>query len=96
MRSFSKKIKSIAKNGLEPVREGIDNFLSPTIKTEKKALERLEKCLRCPFFKEEPINFLKVEDNLTPKASGKMCDDCGCTISYKIRQSSILCKYWDN
>ena len=61
---------------------------------EKLAQQRIETCKGCEFFKDEKIDFLKVDDKHLPEASGKFCEDCGCIISYKLRQTSKLCPKW--
>lgn len=84
---ISKRIK----NGLKSVgdlNEGINNFLEPNKEIEKKALIRAKKCVSCPNYKDEPIPVLKVTDRL-PELSGKMCDLCGCVLSYKLRIKTI-------
>jgi len=95
MQSFKKKIKSILKDGLDPIKEGINNFTDPKYDIECLAKERLNKCLTCPLFKLEPIPLFRVKDTLTPEASNMFCDGCGCTISYKIRQSLSTCDKWN-
>lgn len=94
MRGFNKKIKSLVNNGIEPLEEGLRNFHNPTTEVELLALERSKVCEGCPFFAQEPISFLKVEDKSLPLLSGKMCDECGCTLSYKLRQSKTKCDKW--
>lgn len=94
MQSFKKKIKSIVKNGLEPLQDGIYNFNNTDLNIESLAKERLKECKDCHLFEDEPIDFLRVIDKKIPELSNKMCDECGCTLSYKLRQSKIKCKKW--
>lgn len=94
MQSFKKKILSLVKNGIEPIEEGINNFNHPNIDVELLAKERKETCVVCPMFVDEPISFLRVEDKSLPELSNKMCDSCGCTLSYKLRQSIEICNKW--
>ena len=75
--------------------EGMDNFEYPNPKIEMLAKERMEKVASCKHFKDEPIKQLRVNDVLIPEASGKYCDNCGCIISYKIRQSIEKCPCWN-
>jgi hypothetical protein len=94
MQSFKKKIKSVLKNGIDPVLEGINNFKNENKAVEVLTKERLKECLKCPNFIDEPIDFLKVKDKRIPELTDKMCGDCFCTLSYKLRQSTIKCKLW--
>lgn len=94
MQSFKKKVKSVIDNGFAPVNEGIANFASPSLEWEKIASERLDICKNCPSFVTEPIPILRVKDSRLPEASKKMCDDCGCTLAYKLRQSLSVCNKW--
>jgi hypothetical protein len=94
MQSFRKKIKTLLKVGIDPITNGFTNFKNPTKETEKLALERLFDCINCPAFLDEPILFLKVKDKNIPDFSGKFCDECGCTLSYKVRQSISKCDKW--
>lgn len=94
MRSFKKKIQSVLKNGVDPVMEGIHNFKNENKCVEKLAKERLKTCLKCPYYVNEPIDFLKVKDNRMPELTNKMCGECFCTLSYKLRQSTIKCERW--
>jgi hypothetical protein len=94
MQSFSKKIKTLLDVGIDPYLSGKENFNSPIKEVEDLALERLFDCLDCLSFIDEPISFLKVKDKNIPDFSGKMCDECGCTLSYKVRQSISKCNKW--
>lgn len=94
MQSFKKKIVSLLSNGLEPLEIGIRNFKNIDIDVELLAIERLEICKVCDDFVDEPIDFLKVIDKNITELSNKMCDECGCTLSYKLRQSKTKCNKW--
>jgi len=93
--SVGKKIASVINNGTEAITEGVSNFNNPNDIVEALAKERLTECLKCPLFVEEPVSFFKVNDKLTPDASGMICDSCGCCIPYKIRQSKSPCDKWN-
>lgn len=96
MQSFKKKIVSLIDNGAEALKVGYHNFNHTNIDVELLAEERKNTCLNCPFFVDEPIKFLKVTDKNIPELSGKMCDECGCTLTYKLRQSLIKCNKWQH
>lgn len=91
---MNKKINTLAKNGIIPVLEGMINKTFTTEEGGKEAARRLVTCRGCPFFIDEPVEFLAVVDDKLPEASGKMCDECGCAIPLKIRQNTTLCKHW--
>lgn len=93
MRSLKKKIVSLVSNGLEPLEEGVNNFNHPNVDVELLARERKETCVSCPMYVDEPISFLRIVD-VIPELSNKMCDFCGCTLSYKLRQSLEKCNRW--
>lgn len=93
-KSIIKKSKSIFLNGLEPYEVGKHNFENPVICVEVKAEKRASICVTCPMYVNEPIESLQVTDERIPKLSNKMCDECGCTLSYKLRQSLKVCDKW--
>lgn len=93
--SLFKKIKSVAKNGIKPIQEGKNNFINPKPLIEQNALKRAEKCLECKNYSDEPIDMFKVVDERVPELSKKMCDGCGCPLSYLLRQNIKICKKWD-
>ena len=94
MQSFKKKVSTLLKNGIKPLSTGYDNFNNTNNEVETLANQRKEICVTCPMFVDEPIDFLKVNDKLIPELSNKMCDSCGCTLSYKTRQSIEICEKW--
>lgn len=94
MRSFSKKIITLAKDGFAPVQEGVHNFHNPTQEIEELAKERSLTCEGCPLFKKEPVSFLQVEDERIGVLSNMYCEECGCTLPYKTRQSKTICSKW--
>lgn len=94
MRSFKKKITTLLNVGIDPYKEGKGNFDNPVIEVEELAKQRLLDCINCPNFVEEPIDFLRVKDKTIKELSNKMCDLCGCTLPYKIRQSIEKCELW--
>lgn len=94
MQSFKKKIVSLIDNGVEPLQEGINNFKYPDMDIELLAEERKNVCVGCEFYEREPIDFLRVEENRIPELSEMMCGECGCTLSYKLRQSKSKCNKW--
>lgn len=93
-KSIIKKVKTTIGVGLEPFEQGKNNFEFPTPCIEKKAIERLAICKDCEFFQDEPIKEFRVTDKNIPEFSGKYCDDCGCTLSYKSRQNIEICEKW--
>lgn len=96
MRSFKKKLKTLLKTGIDPLKVGVYNFNNFDYKTEALAIERKNTCVECPLYVDEPIPFLRVTDERIKALSNKMCDDCGCTLSYKLRQSIVVCEKWQN
>lgn len=59
------------------------------------AKERLENfCKGCDFNMKEPVEDMRVKDNSIPELSGRMCGNCGCVLSYKLRQSIKKCEFW--
>lgn len=93
-KSIIKKGATISKNGIDPFIEGKFNFDNPSLEFENLAKKRTFVCVSCPMFINEPIDFLQVEDKRIPEISKKMCNDCGCTLSYKLRQNIQKCIKW--
>lgn len=94
MGSLFKKIKSISKNGIEPLIQGEKNYTLNIHSIEEKAKERAIECSSCINFVDEPIDFLKVKDERINDLNGKMCDECGCALPYLLRQDLKVCKLW--
>jgi len=94
MQSFKKKIVSLVTNGIEPLEVGMHNFSNPVLEIERLAENRMHECSGCEFFQTEPISFLRVEDKRITELSNMYCEECGCTSSYKLRQSITKCKKW--
>lgn len=89
-----KIVESVKKSGIDPFKEGRKNFLRPKQEIEKLAKQRIEICKACDDFEDETVDLFKVKDKRIPEATEKYCGDCGCIISYKIRQSVEPCKKW--
>ena len=83
--------------GLDPIVEGMNNFNNPLIEIETLAESRALACINCPIDKcqLEPIESLRVTDIRIPALTDMFCDLCGCTLSYKLRQSIDKCKLWE-
>lgn len=94
IKSVTGKAKTLAKEGLDPLSEGLRNFNIIDKEIESLAKERMKTCLGCPHFETEPVDFLRVEDQRIPELSNKMCGDCFCALSYKTRQSKTICTKW--
>lgn len=94
LKSAINKGISILEFGIEPIAEGLKNFNSPIEEVETLAESRALTCLGCPNYQTEPIEFLRVSDIRIPELSEMFCDDCGCTLSYKLRQSINKCPLW--
>lgn len=94
MGRIKKAVRTIIESGINPFIEGKKNFESQSEEVEELARKRLQTCLRCDHFKDEPIEMFKVKDENLPEASGKYCEECGCVLSYKLRQSIQPCKKW--
>lgn len=88
------KIKTLAQDGLDPFIKGKRNFDNQVDEIESLAKERAETCKGCRYFKDEPIQWLRVEDKSILELSGKSCGKCGCVLSYKTRQSIKTCSKW--
>jgi hypothetical protein len=94
LNSIISKGKTILKEGFEPVEEGVFHYHNINEDVEAIARERIETCIGCPFFKKEPVDFLRVKDERIIEASEMYCEDCGCTLPYKIRQTIKTCDKW--
>ena len=101
MQSFKKKYQSvkgkastIIEDGIEPFFEGKFNFENENLDIELLASERKEICLTCNDYEDEPIESCRVTDKNIPELTNKMCGECFCTLSYKLRQSITKCDKW--
>lgn len=94
MSSLFKKIKSVAKYGIDPILEGEKNYKANIKPIEEKAKKRSDVCRNCINFVEEPIDMFKITDSRILSNSDMMCDDCGCAITYLTRQDTKICKLW--
>lgn len=94
MQSFKKKIVSLVTNGIEPLEVGMNNFHNPVLEIERLAENRMNECSGCEFFQTEPIEIFRVIDKRINELSNMYCEECGCTSSYKLRQSITKCKKW--
>jgi hypothetical protein len=74
---------------------GVYNFTTNNKEFKELAEKRfLEKCISCIHFKEEPIIAFRKIDTEIPELSNMQCGDCGCVLSFKLRQSKKICKLW--
>lgn len=87
MGSISKKIKNIDVNG---VIEGMANKISGSM--DDVAKQRAEICAECDSMVDEPIEELAINDKNIPEISRKMCNECGCSLPYLLRQNRKKCK----
>lgn len=92
--SIATKTKTILEYGIDAFVQGKRNYENPTNKIEKLAKERFKTCVDCVFFKKEPVDFLRIQDKYITELSGMYCEDCGCSLTYKTRQSIKKCKKW--
>lgn len=92
--SISKKVKTIISSGTNPILQGIRNHNITSDAIERMAKDRLEICKECVSFKKEPIPFLRIKDHKIAELSEMYCEDCGCSLPYKVRQNNNLCKKW--
>lgn len=82
-----------AVDSLRAVASGISNFhLGLATDTARNRYENF--CKGCAFNVHEPIEDMRVQDKTIPELSERMCGDCGCVLSYKLRQSVKLCRFW--
>ena len=79
---------------LKPIYIGMLNFWSGNKPVEATAKNRLLKCKKCEFFENETNDLLKIKDSKIPELTNKKCGDCGCVLSFKLRQSFNLCDKW--
>lgn len=88
--SILKKLKSITTTGGAGLVESLTSSNVPSDVIH----ERTGTCIGCPHFVDEPIEMLRYTDNENSALNGKICNECGCIISLKIRQNSEICKNW--
>lgn len=80
---------------IKAIISGMTNFFVRSGKSKKIAEERLKNhCSGCAYFITDPVESEKVNDKDIPELSGKICSLCGCTSSYKLRQSIKQCEFW--
>lgn len=94
LQSGFKKVVSVLDNGIEPIAEGVKNFNNPINEIETLAEGRALTCVDCVNYIIEPIESFRVTDIRIPELSEMFCDDCGCTLSYKLRQTKTKCPLW--
>lgn len=94
LNSIIKKSKTMLKNGITPIKEGKKNYEIPLLAVEKLALDRMNVCVSCKYYKKEPIDFLQVVDERIPQLNRMYCEKCGCELPYKLRQTINKCKKW--
>ncbi len=92
--SLFKKIHTLGKGGLDPIRKGRGNFNRNLPSVEEKAAERAKTCLGCENYVDEPIKSMQVSDPRIPLLDKKMCDSCGCGLAYLLRQDVKICTKW--
>ena len=97
IKSIIKKAGTIIKNGItgiDAIKEGVENHNNYNKDIEDLANERVKNCVSCKHYKKEPNDLLKVDDELIIEADEMMCNDCGCSLPYKLRQTIIKCDKW--
>lgn len=89
-KSILKKIKNINVKGL------IDGIIAKGDGSMDDVAEvRSVICADCPSNVDEPIEAMQVSDGIE-SISNRMCDECGCSLPYKVRQEESTCplKKW--
>jgi len=80
---------------IKAIISGMSNFFIRSRKFNQVANQRLkDHCSGCAYFITDPVEDEKVKDKDIPGLSGKICSLCGCTSSYKLRQSIKKCEFW--
>lgn len=92
--SIRKKLFTIIKTGVEPLKLGIEAYAANIPEVEEIAKRRAEICKGCELYEDEPIDFLQVRDDRIPELSKKMCGDCGCALPTLLRQNAKICSRW--
>ena len=86
---------NVAELNIIAIAEGIYNFKTNNDTARTLAEKRyIESCIDCQHFAPETNDFFKVIDTEIPELSNMQCKDCGCVLSYKLRQSKKICKKW--
>jgi hypothetical protein len=86
---------NITEINIKAVAEGVYNFKTNNENARLLAEKRyIENCIDCTHFAPEKNEFFKVIDKQIPELSNMQCTDCGCVLSYKLRQSIKICKKW--
>lgn len=94
-KSLKQKINTLISSGVQPLLDGVHNYNNPNDDIEAIARERLNTCINCPLYQPEEIKPLQVEDKLLPQASKMKCGECGCVLSFKLRQLITRCDKWE-
>lgn len=89
LQSIVKKAKNL---DLEAYEAGKLNYDVPTEAMESFARSRAEICGRCESNIVDPIESLQIDDELIPNISDRMCEECGCSLPYLLRQTIKGCK----
>lgn len=76
------------------IAEAVKNKAKPVPEVEELAKKRIEICSGCPHFKKEKNPFFQVSDKRVKKAHLMACNECGCSLPLKIRQSIEKCVKW--
>lgn len=72
---------------------GMTNFYFKRKTSEAKQIYD-KFCVNCPSNTEDPVADMHVIDEEIPALSKRMCQDCGCVLSFKTRQNIKLCSKW--
>ncbi|MDM1523861.1 hypothetical protein HX088_11345 [Empedobacter sp. 225-1] len=88
--SLIKKLKSITANGGAGLVESLTSTNVPSDIIDERTIT----CKGCPNFNDEPISMLRYTDTEDSSLNGKICGECGCIISLKIRQNKEICRFW--
>lgn len=89
-----KKLKTLKADGLDPFIEGAKNYHKLDLEIEDLARKRAEVCRSCDERVREPISFLRITDERIPTLHEHMCNGCGCSLPYLLRQSIKICEKW--
>lgn len=78
---------------IKAINEGIKNFKKNDKKINDLARERYESC-KCGYLPSKIIQATIPEDKAIPEISKKLCEECNCVLSFKLRQGIEKCKKW--